>query len=120
MTTETRELVWYGDIDTETISDDQYQQNLYHQVDEHSLPKDLPIPMLENVADYIPLVTDDIRLSFCRATKGLPENCQVQIWTHVLIHGGESFQPVTPRKTYEMSARMKSHMDRWSARRRLF
>ena len=117
-----RELVWYGDIDFEPVSDEQYQANLYNQVNEPTIPKDLSIKMLENVADFIPLVTDDLRVAFCQATGGLPENCQTQIWTQVLAHGAESFQPKTPEKKDHprYSKRMREHMDRWSARRKLF
>ena len=117
-----RELVWYGDIDFESVSDEQYQANLYNQVNEPTLPKDLSVKMLENVADYIPMVTDDLRLAFCQATNGLPENCQTQIWKQVLVYGGESFQPATPEKKERprISDRMLGHMARWSARRQLF
>jgi hypothetical protein len=112
-----REPVWYGDIDFNTISDEQYRANMYHQINEPSLPRNLSVSKLENVADFIPLVTDDLRLTFCRVTRGLPELAQTQIWATVLAHGAESFQPKTPRKKYEMSDRMKSHMARWKARK---
>tara|TARA_B110000285_G_C14906335_1_gene505729 strand:+ start:240 stop:593 length:354 start_codon:yes stop_codon:yes gene_type:complete len=112
-----REPVWYGDIDFVTISDDQYRANMYHQINEPTLPSNLSVSKLEKVADFIPLVTDDLRLTFCRVTQSLPELAQTQIWTSVLAHGTESFQPKTPRKKYEMSDRMKSHMARWKARK---
>jgi hypothetical protein len=117
-----RELVWYGDIESEPVSDEQYQANLYNQVNEPTIPKDLSVEMLENVADFIPLVTDDLRMAFCQATIGLPENCQTRIWTQVLIHGADSFQPKTPEKKErpQMSQRMREHMDRWSMRKKLF
>ena len=117
-----RELIWYGDIDFDEVSDDQYQANLYNQVREPTLPKDLSIKMLENVADYIPMVTDDLRIAFCQATRELPEGCQTQIWSQVLAHGAESFQPKTPEKKERprISDRMLGHMARWNARRQLF
>lgn len=116
-----RELVWYGDIDISTISDEQYKINMYNQVREPTLPKNLSIKVLENVADCIPLVTDELRLAFCQVTRELPEGCQTQIWKHVLIHGAESFQPKTPVKKERprISDSMRSHMDRWSVRRKL-
>ena len=116
-----RTLVWYGDIDFSIVSDEQYHTNLHQQVNQPALPEDLSIKMLENVADFVPLVTDDLRLAFCQATRGLPENCQVQIWTQVLIHGAESFQPKTPEKKerYRYSDRMLGHMARWKARKQL-
>ena len=117
-----RELVWYGDIDFGTVSDEQYQANLYRQVNEPTLPKDLSIKMLENVADFVPLVTDDLRVAFCQVTQTLPEGCQVEIWKQVLAHGAESFQPKTPEKKERPrhSDRMLGHMARWKARKQLF
>ena len=117
-----RELVWYGDIDFNTISDVQYQANMYHQINEPTLPQDLPIKALENVADFIPMVTDELRLAFCQVTRDLPEGCQTQIWKHVLVHGAESFQPKTPEKKErpKFSSRLSGHMARWKARRQLF
>jgi hypothetical protein len=115
-----RQLVWYGDIDSDPISDDQYISNMYHQIHEPSLPKDLSIKMLENVADYIPLVTDNLRIAFCQVTHSLPELCQVQIWAHTLAHGTESLlMPRTPEKKREISSRMKAHMARWATRKHI-
>ena len=117
-----REPVWYGYIDFGTVSDEQYQANMYHQINEPTLPKDLSIKVLENVADFIPLVTDELRLAFCQVTRELPEACQVQIWKQILAHGVESFQPKTPEKKERprFSNRLTGHMIRWKARNHLF
>ncbi len=125
-----RELVWYGDLDFSPPTPDQYRENLFKQIDFASppgdtgepIPPDTPTPTLESIIDtqnFIPLITDDYRLAFCQVTRQLPELCQAHIWSAV-IRDDNTFPPNAPKKKYEMSDRMKSHMNRWTRRRLQF
>lgn len=48
--------------------------------------------------DYIPLVTDDFRLTFCRATNALCPDVQRIIWKKVLYEDIIHTVPAAPKK----------------------
>ena len=125
-----RELVWYGDLDLAPPTPRQYHENLLRQVDQRSpvgdgpdeISPDTPTWDLERMIDtqnYIPLITEDYKMAFCQVTSALPELCQVHIWKAPMRDDISIETPQTPKKPYVMSKRMKSHMTRWAARKKL-
>jgi len=64
----TRELVYYGDLDTLSITDYQYKSNLICQYPH--LDASLPVTELECLIDYLQ-VPGEIRVAFCQVTKSL-------------------------------------------------
>ena len=48
--------------------------------------------------DYIPLVTDDFRVTFCRVTKSLCPDVQCIIWRKLLYEDIKLTTPSTPQK----------------------
>ena len=126
-----RQLVWYGDLDFAPPTPEQYHENLLQQIDSLSPPgdsgeaidPDTPTSVLESMIDvqnFIPLITDDYRIAFCQVTSGLPELCQTKIWSTLMRDDISIEPPSAPKKKYEMSARMRSHMDRWAKRKLIF
>ena len=124
-----RYIVDYSDLPHTPISDIQYQSNMIHQIGDPSILSNTPVKELEDIIDsattndgcdlpsYIPIVDDDYRVSFCRATNDLPELCQVKIWNMVRTMNNVPNPPDAPRKG--ISPRMMGFMGRWAARRKL-
>ena len=111
---DTRELVDYSDIFDAQISDDQYHSNLLNQLRDPKIPVDTPIKELENMCDFVPLATDEYRMTFCVATRELPELCQVKIWDMVR----RSAIPNPPNAPHKgISPRMQGFIKRWKSRK---
>lgn len=68
-----RALVYYGDLDIFTITDEQYKSNMVHRYP--NLDASLPITELECLTDYLQ-VPCQIRIAFCQVTKSLPIDIQ--------------------------------------------
>ena len=119
-----REPVWYGDLDLTPPTPEQYHENLLLQVEYYdTIDPDTLTSVLESMIDTrnsIPVVTDEYKLAFCRVTHSLPELCQSHIWSVLMILDSNIEPPPTPKKTYRMSDRMRSHMDRWASRKLVF
>jgi len=49
--------------------------------------------------DFIPLVTDDYRMSFCKATEPLPNDIKELIWKYVMKDPPLECPPA-PKKRY--------------------
>ena len=115
-----REPVWYGDLDFAPPTPKQYHENLLWQIDRGTLDPDTPTWALERMIDtqnFIPLITHDYKLAFCQVTRSLPELCQRHIWSELMRDDMSFPPPPAPKKN--LSARMKSHMARWAARKAL-
>jgi hypothetical protein len=68
-----RELVYYGDLDTLSITDAQYKSNIIYQYPH--LDESLPVTELECLIDYLQ-VPCNVRVAFCQVTKSLPLDIQ--------------------------------------------
>ena len=68
-----REIVYYGDLDTQPITDEQYISNMLYRYP-HLDPK-LPIKELECLTDGLQ-VPYNVRLAFCQSTNSLPTDMQ--------------------------------------------
>jgi len=73
-------------------------------------------PCYLNMADYIPLVTDDYRIAFCQATACLPNDIQRIIWVKTLELSRPENPPPAP---LQPSPRLARLMAGWKARRQL-
>jgi hypothetical protein len=69
------------------------------------------------MAEYIPLVTYDLKLAFVQSTRQLPSDIQQIIWSKVLQMSPPSTPPPTPRKPPMMSMRLQTLMNNWSKRK---
>jgi len=67
------------------------------------------------MADFIPLVTYDYKLAFCRATNILPKDVQQIIWQKAL-----EISPIPPPTPTKPSPRLTRLMDNWKKRQLKF
>jgi hypothetical protein len=76
-----RQLLSYDDLDHIQITDEQYHSNLIHQYPH--LDPALPVGELEFLIDILQ-VPYELRVTFCRVTKTLPELTQQIIMSHLI------------------------------------
>ena len=68
-----RALVYYGDLDTLSITDEQYKSNMVYRYP--NLDASLPVSELECLTDYLQ-VSYQTRIAFCQVTESLPIDIQ--------------------------------------------
>lgn len=68
-----RELVYYGDLEQTSITEEQYMSNMIYRYPQFD--SILSIKEIECLSDYLQ-VPYDIRIVFCQVTKDLPVDIQ--------------------------------------------